>query len=321
MSSTFTVSRRENLRETSFFKITLNFSEILPIYIIIIGMKGRAQMKNSIRNVKAFTLVEVIVVMVIIAILAALMVPSLTKYIDRSNDMKYVSDGRHALVAAQTVISEKYGKKRQMFNEDDYPQMMELAELDDRAAVMSVTLKEGTMTIEDMVIADEAVYVHYNANGGMKYDKFELEYGTGISGGNGSQGGSGNPMTADGISAYLGSNNTGGLSDYLSGQGIKNQAFLSNKKDDGLVAALRNGGVSENLKNVKTAVVSLNRNDGKVSAGGTVELTEYLYYKDGNGSWVLFGTRDTTASVVKTNGNGHAISYDGADTSAGWVKQ
>lgn len=60
-------------------------------------------------NKKGFTLVEVIVVLVILAILAAILIPSLTGYIDKANEKRYIAEARSLLVAAQTIISEKYG--------------------------------------------------------------------------------------------------------------------------------------------------------------------------------------------------------------------
>lgn len=64
---------------------------------------------RSLKNKKGFTLVELIVVLVILAILAALLIPALTGYIDKANKEKVVAETRMVVMAAQTVISEKYG--------------------------------------------------------------------------------------------------------------------------------------------------------------------------------------------------------------------
>lgn len=61
-------------------------------------------------NNKGFTLVELIVVLVILAILAALLIPSLTGYIDRARQESIVAETRMVVLAAQTVLSEDYGK-------------------------------------------------------------------------------------------------------------------------------------------------------------------------------------------------------------------
>lgn len=58
---------------------------------------------------KGFTLVELIVVLVILAILAALLVPALTGYIDKAKRKSIVAETRQVVMAAQTVVDEKYG--------------------------------------------------------------------------------------------------------------------------------------------------------------------------------------------------------------------
>lgn len=59
---------------------------------------------------KGFTLVELIVVLVILAILAALLIPALTGYIRKAKEKSITAETRQAVMAAQTLVDEEYGK-------------------------------------------------------------------------------------------------------------------------------------------------------------------------------------------------------------------
>lgn len=59
---------------------------------------------------KGFTLIELIVVLVILAILAALLIPALTKYIDKAKNKDIIAETRQTVMAAQTLVDEAYAK-------------------------------------------------------------------------------------------------------------------------------------------------------------------------------------------------------------------
>lgn len=61
------------------------------------------------KNRRGFTLVELIIVLVILAILASLLIPALTGYIDRARRDQVVAETRMLHEAVQTVASEAYG--------------------------------------------------------------------------------------------------------------------------------------------------------------------------------------------------------------------
>ena len=65
--------------------------------------------KTKHKSRQAFTLVELIVVLVILAVIAAMLVPALTGYIKKSKEEKYTETVHYAQVAAQSVMTEVYG--------------------------------------------------------------------------------------------------------------------------------------------------------------------------------------------------------------------
>lgn len=61
---------------------------------------------------KGFTLVEIIVVLVILAITAAILVPAFVGYIDKANETKAIAETRLCVVSAQALMTENYGANR-----------------------------------------------------------------------------------------------------------------------------------------------------------------------------------------------------------------
>ena len=100
------------------------------------------QMINRKNSKKGFTLVEVIVVLVILAILAALLIPSMTKWIDKAKDKSILVEARSALLAAQTIASENYGKGVTKWTADDSTAAQTLSGMDG-------TIDSATVTVDD----------------------------------------------------------------------------------------------------------------------------------------------------------------------------
>ena len=99
---------------------------------------------------------RLIVVLVILAILAALLIPALTGYIDKANEEKVIAECRMATMAAQTEASVLYGK---MVNGADLTSAKK-ADLD-KAAEEAVDLAEfqsgAKVTVEVTLASNGAV--------------------------------------------------------------------------------------------------------------------------------------------------------------------
>lgn len=58
---------------------------------------------------KGFTLVELVVVLIILAVLAAIIVPTVVGYIDQARAKKYLPNAKQCFEAAQAMFSKQYG--------------------------------------------------------------------------------------------------------------------------------------------------------------------------------------------------------------------
>ncbi|MGB4984756.1 MAG: prepilin-type N-terminal cleavage/methylation domain-containing protein [Erysipelotrichaceae bacterium] len=61
-------------------------------------------MKN-LKNKKGFTLVEIVVVLAIIAILAAILIPTMNGFVNDAKSKQHIAEARAAYVAAQYIVS------------------------------------------------------------------------------------------------------------------------------------------------------------------------------------------------------------------------
>ena len=108
------------------------------------------------RDRGGFTLVELIVVLAILAILATLLIPTMTGYIDKANEEKIVAETRMAVMAAQTVVSENYARDPEAWVEEKELTSMEdtgnellqeIKKLSETSGdIQSVTVENGKVT-------------------------------------------------------------------------------------------------------------------------------------------------------------------------------
>lgn len=111
------------------------------------------------RDRGGFTLVELIVVLAILAILATLLIPTMTGYIDKANEEKIVAETRMAVMAAQTVVSENYARAPENWDnveltpgsppdfQEDQDFLEEIQTLSETSGdIQSVTVENGKVT-------------------------------------------------------------------------------------------------------------------------------------------------------------------------------
>ena len=63
-------------------------------------------MKKILKNKKGFTLMELIIVMIIVAVLAAALIPSFLNFVSRARNDSLYAQARVGMVAAQVLITE-----------------------------------------------------------------------------------------------------------------------------------------------------------------------------------------------------------------------
>ena len=132
------------------------------------------QLMRKRNHKKGFTLVEVIVVLVILAILAAILIPSMIGWINKAQDKTAIVEARSIRIAAQEVITENYktpdatlttGLKGAAGSNDasDYAKdVFQLAEVGAPAEITDITITNHKITKLVYKSTDEKTVTYEN---------------------------------------------------------------------------------------------------------------------------------------------------------------
>ncbi len=116
---------------------------------------------------KGFTLAELVVVLVIISLLAAITVPGLFGQIDEMYNRSYINDARIAVTSAQSELMDVYQSGKNILSGNKKQKWVKRMEYDNTVK-MSVACSSGRTDLKSKFIISEAVFtkdgvsVYYN---------------------------------------------------------------------------------------------------------------------------------------------------------------
>lgn len=111
----------------------------------------RSKQADKHRDNRGFTLVEMIIVMVILTVLAAILIPGLMGWIDEAKGKQFVLSARSVYMSAQAIESEKYAawdgtaaNADHNLSEQDKNRIYRMADVED-AVITSVTFESDSL--------------------------------------------------------------------------------------------------------------------------------------------------------------------------------
>lgn len=128
---------------------------------------------------RGFTLVELIVVLVILAILAAILIPSLSGYADKARERAVLAEARALVLAAQTLASEQYAQgdfQGSGFLQSNRNDILQLAEASAGTSITRLSFYPGGPTVQRLTCRIDKYTVLYDADADVKYTVTETSY-------------------------------------------------------------------------------------------------------------------------------------------------
>lgn len=126
-------------------------------------------MEKTFNNKKGFTLVELVVVLVIIGIFAAIAIPSFTAYLRRQKESDAKSECKLVVAASQSAYMELYSKNRLTSVGADKKQILSMAGVKG-SFQGSIFFDEDDMKIETLTYkAENGLCVKYDKGADVKY--------------------------------------------------------------------------------------------------------------------------------------------------------
>lgn len=123
---------------------------------------------------KGFTLVELIVVLVILSVLAAMLAPTMTGYIDKAKGKRVEAELHQAVVAAQTLADEAYalGKDFEKITLEDIAVLAEL-----KGSLEAVYLDGDTGKVVYVELTLDDVTGYYTEDEGITSEEVTFDEG------------------------------------------------------------------------------------------------------------------------------------------------
>ncbi|WP_082189878.1 prepilin-type N-terminal cleavage/methylation domain-containing protein [Candidatus Stoquefichus sp. SB1] len=112
------------------------------------------------KNKKGFTLIEIIVVVVILAVLMAVAVPSVLKYVDEANDAKYITQARSAYtILNKEIVKAVVSAPNRTLSSADFEAIVENSDFSDLKDICAVSLPQLAAIDGELPQDDELITI------------------------------------------------------------------------------------------------------------------------------------------------------------------